>query len=634
MIATLRRWKPFRAQLALECLALNCALAACSSSPNADVGNPTGGSGGNQGGTSGSASGGSSGAAIGGSAGTGNTGGSFGGGGATHSGGGGGAGNAGHGGTVVNGGAGGGTSRSGGNTGMAGAAGMGTGGTQGSGGKTSGADAAVAPSPDASAADSLRGDSGPAADGGVYSGPAVLWMSSTSQTPWKSMTAPEITTASAGTTPEVRIEQGTKYQTIDGFGGCFNELGWSALGKATAADRQSVLAALFGDDGCGFNLARVPIGASDFALDGYSLDDTAGDVELKNFSLARDEKNLIPYIKAAMAVRPTLKVWGSPWSPPVWMKTNNGIGGGSLKWEPSILSAYATYMAKWVEGYRAAGMNVYGLSPQNEPNITNVYPTCLWTAAQLREFIATYLGPTLRDRKTEVELWLGLNGDPFNGGEDPNNRLGTVMKDPTASAFLTGIEFQYDSKSQMCTARDLYPSKKLMQGETECKGGANSWGDAQSLYSLMKRYLDCGANAYFLWNMVLDETGASSWGWKQNASITVNKSTGKVTYNGEYYVMRHFSQFVKPGAKRVLSSGSFSNKIAFINQDGSAVVVLSNATGQAVNATITVDGRTGGDTIKVSLPAQSMNTIVVAPAQVPGRFEAGFSASENPPPHG
>jgi len=226
-----------------------------------------------------------------------------------------------------------------------------------------------------------------------------------------------------------------------------------------------------------------------------------------------------------------------------------------------------------------------------------------------------YLGPTLRDRKTEVELWLGLNGDPFNGGEDPNNRLATVVKDAKAGPFLTGIEFQYDSKQQMCTARDLYPDKKLMQGETECKGGANSWGDAQSLYSLMKRYLDCGANAYFLWNMVLDETGASSWGWKQNASITVNRSTGKVTYNGEYYVMRHFSQFVKPGAKRVLSSGALRDKIAFVNTDGSAVVVLSNATGQAVSATITVDGRTGGDTIKVSLPAQSMNTIVVGPAQ-------------------
>jgi glucosylceramidase len=429
------------------------------------------------------------------------------------------------------------------------------------------------------------------------------------------MPAPEFAPGNPTAAPDVRVEKGTTYQTIDGFGGCFNELGWAALGKASATDRQKVLSALFGDDGCAFNLARVPIGASDFALDGFSLDDTAGDLELKNFSISRDEKNLIPFIKAAMEVRSTLQVWGSPWSPPTWMKTNNSIGGGSLKWEPAILTSYATYLVRWIESYRAAGMNVYGLVPQNEPNITNSYPTCLWTAAQLHEFIGDYLGPTLRSRKTDVELWLGLNGDPFNGGENPNDRLGTLLKDPKTSAFLTGIEFQYDSKQQMCTARDSYPDKKLMQGETECKSGANSWGDAQSLFALMKRYLDCGANAYFLWNMVLDDTGMSSWKWRQNASITVDHSTGKVTYNGEYYVMRHFSQFVKPGAKRVLTSGALRDKIAFVNSDGSTVIVVGNATAQSDDVILTVDGRANGDTIKATLPAQSINTFVVGRAE-------------------
>jgi glucosylceramidase len=441
----------------------------------------------------------------------------------------------------------------------------------------------------------------------------VTWISSTGQQPWKSMPAPVIGTANPNTSADVQVELATTYQTIDGFGGCFNELGWSALSKASATDRQAVLSALFGDNGCAFNLARVPIGASDFALSGYSLDDTAGDLELKSFSTARDEKNLIPYIKAAMEVSPTLQVWGSPWSPPVWMKTNNSIGGGSLKWDPAILRSYATYLARWVESYRGAGINVYGLIPQNEPNITNVYPTCLWTAAQLREFIADYLGPILSDRKTQVELWLGLNGDPINGGENPDDRLGTVLKDSKAKALLTGIEFQYDSKQQMCTARTLYPDKKLMQGETECKGGANSWGDAQSLFGLMKRYLECGANAYFLWNLVLDDTGLSSWNWKQNASITVNRSTGAVTYNGEYYVMRHFSQFVKRGAKRVLTSGALGDKIAFVNTDGSTVVVVGNATAQSRDVNLTVHGRTNGDTIKATLPAQSINTFIVGP---------------------
>ena len=225
-------------------------------------------------------------------------------------------------------------------------------------------------------------------------------------------------------------------------------------------------------------------------------------------------------------------------------------------------------------------VNIYAITPQNEPNITNVYPTCLWTGAQLQEFIADYVGPALRDRKTNVELWLGLNGDPPNNGSDANDRLAIVLKNPNSNAFLTGIAFQYDRKNQLGTAYKLYPDKKLMQSETECQQGNNSWADAQRLYTLMKRYIDSGANAYFLWNMVLDDTGLSTWKWRQNSAITINRGTGKVTYNGEYYVMRHFSHYVKPGAKRVLTTGVWGDQIAFVNPDGSTVIVVGNSADQ------------------------------------------------------
>ncbi|MGB8353959.1 MAG: glycoside hydrolase family 30 beta sandwich domain-containing protein [Chthoniobacteraceae bacterium] len=442
---------------------------------------------------------------------------------------------------------------------------------------------------------------------------SVTWISSTGEQPWQRMPEPSLGAGSPDAPAEVRVEQGTTYQTIDGFGGCFNELGWVALGKAPAPDRQRVLDALFGDDGCAFTLGRLPIGASDYALDAYSLDDAPGDLELGRFSIERDKKLLIPFVKAAMAVRPSLRCWGSPWSPPAWMKTNNSYSKGSLKWEPAILHAYATYLARWAEAYRASDIHIYGLTPQNEPNILNVYPTCLWTGYQLREFIADYLGPTLHDRKTNVEIWLGLNGDPPNNGNDPDDRLPAVLGDPKASAFVTGVGFQYDRENQICRAQKLYPDKKLMQSETECQNGANSWADAQRLYSLMKRYLDCGANSYFLWNMVLDETGMSTWKWRQNAAITVNRNTGKVTYNGEYYVMRHFSQYVQPGAKRVLTTGAWGDKIAFVNPDGSIVLVVGNSSKQPLEIALTLAGRSDGDTIKVTLPAGSINTFVVVP---------------------
>ncbi len=246
----------------------------------------------------------------------------------------------------------------------------------------------------------------------------VTWISSTAGEPWKIITAPVLEPDQPDVPAQVRIDPGRTYQTIDGFGGCFNELGWIALGKASAADRHKALSALFGDDGCAFTLARLPIGSSDFALDAYSLDDTAGDFELKDFSIQRDRKHLIPFVKAAMAVRPKLQCWGSPWSPPAWMKDNNHYSKGSLKWESAVLQAYAKYFVRWLEAYRAEGIDIYALTPQNEPNIASPYPTCLWTGPQLREFIADYLGPTLRERKANVEVWLGLNGDPPNNGHE------------------------------------------------------------------------------------------------------------------------------------------------------------------------------------------------------------------------
>ena len=226
--------------------------------------------------------------------------------------------------------------------------------------------------------------------------------------------------------------------------------------------------------------------------------------------------------------------------------------------------------------------------------------------------MADYLGPTLRARKTKVELWLGtLNGDHANDGDNINDRLVTVLEDPKASAFITGASFQYDTKNLIGSASQLYPDKKLMQSETECNSGANSWADAQRLYGLMRHYLENNANSYFAWNMVLDETGMSSWHWRQNALVTVNHETGRVTFNGEYYVMRHFSQFVKPGARRVLTTGVWGDQIAFVNPDGSVALVIGNSASRALPVALDIAGRADGNTLNIILPAHSMNTFII-----------------------
>lgn len=433
-----------------------------------------------------------------------------------------------------------------------------------------------------------------------------MWISSTASQPWQKMQVPAWIPADPDKPPEVRVEPRRTFQIIDGFGGCFNELGWRALSQLPAKERDRVIRDLFDDDGCAFTLGRLPIGASDFALQWYSLDDTPGDLALAHFSIDRDRSMLLPFVKAAMNVRPDLKCWGSAWSPPAWMKVNDNYSGGSIRWEPDVLHAYANYLGKWVEAYRAQGVNVFAVFPQNEPSALNKYPTCIWTGEQLRAFIADYLGPTLRDHQLKVELWLGTINDGL-----VNGRAITVLSDPKANAFITGVSFQYDGKASIGSIAQLYPDKKLMQSETECNGGDNSWADAQRLYELMKHYLDRGANSYFMWNMVLDETGLSTWGWRQNAMVTVDTATKTARLNGEYYVMRHFSQYVKPGAKRAMVSGIWGDQIAFLNRDGSVVMIIGNSSDKELPVRLCIAGREDGDTLAVTLPAASINTFVV-----------------------
>ena len=447
----------------------------------------------------------------------------------------------------------------------------------------------------------------------LVAAPSVVWIATTAEKSGQLMPAPAFEPARADEPPTIYVSPDRLRQTIDGFGGCFNEHGWQALSVLPQSARDEVVRALFGPDGANFNLARIPIGASDFALDAYSLADTPEDYELKHFSTARDEKLLLPYIQAALATRSDLRCWASPWSPPAWMKTNRSYAKGSLRWEPRVLRTYADYFARWVEAYKAKGVPIYAIAPQNEPNIASPYPTCLWSGPELREFIADYLGPVLRERHPDVELWLGLNGDPVNGGENPNARLITVLEDPRANSFLTGIAFQYDRNTQIGLAYELYPQKKLMQSETKCNGGANSWDDAFRLFGELKRYLSNGANAYFAWNMVLNETGMSTWDWKQNALVTVHRDEARVAYNGEYHVLSHFSRYVRPGARRIVSTGLWGDQIAFVNPDRSVVVVAANSSPREHTFTVAVAGRP--DRLRVKLPPRSVHTFILPPAE-------------------
>ena len=419
----------------------------------------------------------------------------------------------------------------------------------------------------------------------------VEWISTTNEDRWVSERNPGLKDAQ-DSAPFDLVLTGDSSQVIDGFGGCFNELGWDALQMLAPETRDSILKDLFTKDGFDFTICRMPLGANDYSRKFYSYNETAGDFEMKNFSIAHDTTALLPYIKEALKYNPKLQVWASPWCPPSWMKVNKhyackpdsiqndlpksgegkeGVNQFIIK--PEYLRAYALYFSKFLESYSAQGININAVHVQNEPNSCQDFPSCIWTASALRDFIGKYLGPHLQKQNLSTEIWLGTIERPSV------EKVDTVLTDSLASKYVKGVGFQWAGKGAIPEVHQKYPAMKLMQTETECGNGSNDWKAAEHTWKLILHYLNNGANAYMYWNIILDETGKSQWGWKQNSMISVDSQTKKATFNPEYHLMKHLSHFVKPGSKRLITEG-WEDALAFVNPDGSKVLLVYNSLDQ------------------------------------------------------
>lgn len=429
----------------------------------------------------------------------------------------------------------------------------------------------------------------------------------------------DVPTASTADPLQVEINRDQTEQTIQGFGGCFNEKGWAALKLFPDEKREGILRALFDPaPGCGLSLGRIPMGANDYSLEWYSYDETPEDYSLKHFSIARDQQYLIPYIHQAQKLNPKLRFWASPWCPPSWMKTNGHYAGvpspvndlkpaqagremhTQFRMEPRVLAAYALYFAKFLDAYRAEGINIAAVHVQNEPNSCQNFPSCIWTPRDLAVFIGGCLGPQFEKDKRITEIWLGTIERP------QVERVDAILADPGARPFISGVGFQWGGKDAIPYVRRHHPDLQLMQTETECGDGADDWAAAEYTFSLMKHYFNNGAGAYMFWNMVLDETGTSRWGWRQNTMITVNRQTQAVVYNPEFILMKHFSHFVRPGARKLKWNGSFTDGLAFRNSRGESVLILVNLEHDPRAVQIKADGKM----LRVELPAQSFNTLL------------------------
>ncbi len=404
----------------------------------------------------------------------------------------------------------------------------------------------------------------------------VKWVSTTEMAPWVTQAPQKLEKINKEEVDSALvIDPKATAQQITGWGGCFNELGWKALLALDEKGRDEVMNALFDQkEGSRFNICRTPMAASDFAIDAYSYDDVPGDYDLKGFSIDRDKKYLLPYIKAAMKVNPKLKLWASPWSPPAWMKTNSKYDSGSLRMEPAILNTYAHYQARYVLEYKKEGVDIIQIHPQNEPIYETKYPSCKWDNPEtMNNYIKNYLGPLFKKEKIPAQIWFGTitNKD--------SSWFKHILDDKETMQYISGLGLQYNSRYVLSFLR-RNTNLPMMETETKCYNGKNAWKDADDTYGLMKQYLNGGCQAYMYWNMVLDETGLSSWAWSQNSSVTIDTKAKKIIYNPQFYVMKHFSRYVSPGAYLLKTNKQEGDALAFKNPDGSIVVVVENKKGE------------------------------------------------------
>ncbi len=407
--------------------------------------------------------------------------------------------------------------------------------------------------------------------------------------------------------PTITVTPATTYQSIVGFGASFTETAVYVLANISAAKRAEVLNALFNPyTGSGYTLCRTPIHSCDFSVSSYCYDSTPGDYTLSKFNFSHELQWKVPVIKQAMRIRGAdFKIFASPWSPPGWMKTNNSmLNGGQLK--PNCDTAWALYYVKFIQAMNANGIPMWGLTIQNEPAATQTWESCIYSAAQERDFLKNFLGPTLANNNIGVKVMIwDHNKDVIV------DRARTVMNDANAAKYVWGVAYHRyagDDFPNMDTVHNEFPTAWMVGTE----GSIHDTGtDAERMAHEVIGDLNHWSTGYLTWNLSSDYSGGPYHDRTGGCPgpIMVDHATDGANYLRQYYYMTHFSRYLRPGAVRIgcaLSGGSSLEMCAFRNADGIIVVTVLNRS----NAVVSFKIKQGSQIIKSTIPAYALINFV------------------------
>jgi glucosylceramidase len=413
------------------------------------------------------------------------------------------------------------------------------------------------------------------------------------------------------------VDPNKTFQTFLGIGGALTDAAAETFAKLPKDKQAEFMQAYFNKEkGIGYNFARTNIHSCDFSSDTYTYI-TEGDAALKSFNVDHDKQFKIPFIKQAIAAAGgKLTLFASPWSPPAFMKTNNDIlHGGKLKKE--FYQPWALYYTKFIKAYKAEGIPVWGISIQNEPMATQKWESCIFSGEDERDFLKNNLGPTMQKE--------GLGNVKIIGWDHNRDllyqRASTLLNDPEAAKYLWGIGFHwYEPWSggepmydNLKLVHEAFPATNLLFTEG-CKEAfdytkLNNWQLGEKYGANMIHDFNNGSVGFTDWNVLLDETGGPNHvGNFCFAPLIGNTKTGELIYTNEYYYIGHFSKFIQPGAKRIVSAASRSmlQTTAFKNPDGTVAVIVMNPTDTQTQYYVWIKGKAA----EVTALPHSISTLI------------------------
>jgi len=413
------------------------------------------------------------------------------------------------------------------------------------------------------------------------------------------------------------VDPDKTFQTILGLGGALTDASAETFAKLPANKQDELLQAYFDNKkGIGYSLARTNIHSCDFSSDSYTYIEE-GDAALKTFTIQHDKTYKIPFIKKAItAAGGRLTLFASPWSPPAFMKTNNDIlHGGKLKKE--FYQPWANYFTKFIKAYEAEGIPVWGITIQNEPMATQTWESCIFTGEEERDFLKYNLGPAMQKAGLGTKKIIGWD----HNRDLIYQRASTLLNDKDAAKYLWGIGFHWYEPwsggdpmyNNLKLVHEAFPSVNLLftEGCAESfdKNKYDEWKLGEKYGANMISDFNNGSAGFTDWNILLDETGGPNHvGNFCFAPVHADTKTGELIFTNSYYYIGHFSKFIRPGAKRIVSSASRSQlqTTAFKNPDGSVAVIVMNQSSQPVNYFLWIHGQAA----EVSALPNSISTLV------------------------